>query len=605
MAFIVSLALYFSGQVTISHWILGVVAILEVMPMIWSMFRDLHEGTYGIDLLAAAAIISSVVLKQYWPAIVIVLMLTGGQALEDYAEFRAKTELDALLSRKPKLAHVLKSGKETDVPVDKVQRGDKLIIKAGEIVPVDAVILEGKANFDESSLTGESLPQAKKENDQLLSGSLSIDGAVTVKALHIASDSQYEEIIKLVKAASNSKAPFVRLADRYSVPFTVVAFILAIGAWVAGHQSIRFLDVLVVATPCPLILAAPIAVISGMSRSARHGVIVKSGGALERLAQAETIAFDKTGTLTKGNLVVNDVKVFDKFKREEVLRLAATLEQSSSHVLARAVIAAASKSGIKLARAKNIREYPGSGLSARVNGRVVLVGNLSFLREHHIKLPQKALSVNKLQTFTFVAVDGELAGSISFTDELRSESKSTLMALTEMGVKHLIMITGDNNSAAKAIANKLGIKEFEAETLPADKLRLIEKLTNRPVVFVGDGVNDAPVLASSDVGIAIGARGETAASQSADMVIMQDDISYVATALSIAKRTFLIAKQSILVGIFLSIALMLIFSTGRFKPIYGAVIQEVVDVVVIFNALRAHSGGRSKAARSFKLERAK
>ena len=209
---------------------------------------------------------------------------------------------------------VLKSGKEIDMPVDKVQRGDKLIIKLGEIVPVDAVILEGSANFDESSLTGESLPQAKRENDQLLSGSLSIDGAVTVKALHIASDSQYEEIIKLVKAASNSKAPFVRLADRYSIPFTVVAFILAIGAWVAGHQSIRFLDVLVVATPCPLILAAPIAVISGMSRSARHGVIVKSGGALEKLAQAETIAFDKTGTLTKGNLVVSEVEVFDEFK---------------------------------------------------------------------------------------------------------------------------------------------------------------------------------------------------------------------------------------------------------------------------------------------------
>jgi heavy metal translocating P-type ATPase len=600
-AFIASLCLFFSGQVTASHWVLGITASLEVLPLVWSMGRDLREGTYGIDVLAATAIIASVVMKQYWPAIVIVLMLTGGEGLENYAEYRAKTELDALLSRAPKLAHVIKSGKEVDIPVGKVQRGDKLIIRAGEVVPVDSVILEGKANFDESSLTGESLPQAKRENDQLLSGSLSIDGAVTVKALHIASDSQYEEIIKLVKAASNSKAPFVRLADRYSIPFTVMAFILAIGAWVLGHHSIRFLDVLVVATPCPLILAAPIAVISGMSRSARHGIIVKSGGALERLAQAETIAFDKTGTLTKGNLVVKDVETLGKFKKDEVLRLAATLEQSSNHVLARAIVSAASKAAVKLARAKNIREYPGSGLSARVNGRAVLVGNLAFLREQKIKLPAKLSVTNKLQTLTYVSIEGELAGAISFTDELRPESKSTLRELTKMGVKHLLMVTGDNSSAAQAVAEKLGLKEFEAETMPADKLRLIEKLSDRPVVFVGDGVNDAPVLASADVGIAIGARGETAASQSADMVILRDDIGYVATALSIAQRTFSIAKQSILIGIFLSIILMLIFATGRFKPIYGAIIQEVVDVIVIFNALRAHSGGKRGKKKAAKL----
>ncbi|HUD81063.1 MAG TPA: heavy metal translocating P-type ATPase [Patescibacteria group bacterium] len=600
-AFLAGCGLYFSGQITASRWLLAVVAVAEVLPLLWRMGRDLREGTYGIDILAAAAIIASVAFRQYWPAIVIVLMLTGGEALEHFAEHRAKTELDALLSRAPKLAHLLKSGKEVDIPVGRVQRGDKLIIKAGEVVPVDAVIIEGKANFDESSLTGESLPQAKKENDQLLSGSLSIDGAVTVKALRPASDSQYEEIIKLVKAAANSKAPFIRLADRFSVPFTVLAFILATGAWIAGHQSIRFLDVLVVATPCPLILAAPIAVISGMSRSARHGIIVKNGGSLERLARAETIAFDKTGTLTKGNLAVDKVNVFNHFKPDEALRFAAILEQSSSHVLAQAIIAAASKAGIRLARAKNIREYPGSGLSARVNGRIVLVGNLSFLGEQKIKLTGYGSSIKNLQTSTYVAVDGELAGAISFKDELRPESKSTLQALTKMGIKHLIMLTGDNTNAAKAIAKKLGLSEFEAETLPADKLRLMEKLPYRPVVFVGDGVNDAPVLASADVGIAIGAKGETAASQSADMVIMKDDISYVATALSIAQRTFSIARQSILVGIALSIVLMLVFSTGRFKPIYGAVLQEVVDVLVIFNALRAHGSGSAKHLNLLKL----
>jgi heavy metal translocating P-type ATPase len=469
-----------------------------------------------------------------------------------------------------------------------------LIIKPGEIVPVDVVIIEGTANFDEANLTGESMPQSKTVGDNVLSGSVNLDGALKVKTLHIAADSQYEQIIKLVQSATNSQAPFVRLADRYSVPFTVLAFGIAIASWAVSGQSIRFLEVLVVATPCPLILAAPIAVISGMSRAAKHGIIIKNGGSLERLAEAQTIAFDKTGTLTKGDLVVDKVTSFNGYSEQEILGLASALEKSSNHVLAQAIIEAAQSRNLKIPKAKNIREESGKGLSSMVQGKQILVGRQSFLEEQGVAMTKAAMNLKS--TATFVAIDSKLAGAISFTDEIRPESKTMLANLRRLGIKHILMVTGDNTATANAIAKTLGITEVQAEALPADKLLAISQLVNRPVVFVGDGVNDAPVLTASDVGIALGARGETAASESADIVIMLDDVNRVAKAFSIARRTFSVAKQSILIGIAMSIVLMFIFSTGHFSPLLGAILQELVDVVVIFNALRAHTRGRLEKA---------
>ncbi|HVS58640.1 MAG TPA: heavy metal translocating P-type ATPase [Candidatus Saccharimonadales bacterium] len=557
------------------------------------MWRDIRVGRYGIDILALTAIITSVVLKQYWAAIVIVIMLTGGEALEDYAEHRAKTELSALLERAPTQAHILRGRKTLDVSAQDVHKGDKLLIKTGEVVPVDATILDGSASFDESSLTGESLPQTKAKGDQILSGSISLDGSVTVRATHSAADSQYEQIIKLVRSASASQAPFVRLADRYSIPFTVMAYAIAGAAWIVSGHAIRFLDVIVVATPCPLLLAAPIALISGMSRASKYGIIVKTGAALEKLAETQTIAFDKTGTLTHGNITVDNVSAFHAYKQREVLAYAASLEQTSSHVLAAAVVDAANQKKLRIIKAKHVHEEPGHGLRARVQSNDVLVGRLSLMKQHDITLPRELKTATIAQTAAFVAVDGKLAGVITFRDEPRHEAKTTLGQLKKLGIKSLLMITGDSKSAAQKIAKHLGITDVQAEALPGDKLRAIEAIENKPVAFVGDGVNDAPVLTAADVGIALGARGSTAASESADMVIMLDDISLVTTAVAIAKHTFKIAKQSILIGIALSLVLMLIFSTGILSPLAGALLQEVVDVFVIFNALRAHSAGKA------------
>lgn len=585
---LVALPLELMGWHKAAHVILAVSIFVNTLPLIWDMIQDLRVGKYGVDILAATAIITSLLLGEYWAGVVIVLMLTGGEALEDYAEKRAKTELTSLLERVPTKAHIVRGRKILDVAVSSLKTGDKIIIKPGETVPVDAIILEGTASFDESSLTGESLPEVKKAGQQLLSGSINLDGLITAKALHAAADSQYQQIIKLVRSAEASKAPFVRLADRYSIPFTLLAFTIGLTAWVLSGQAIRFLEVMVVATPCPLILGAPIALISGMSRAAKQGIIIKTGSALERLAAIKTIGFDKTGTLTKGQPIVQNIKTFKPFSDHEVLGLAASLELNSNHILAKAIVEKAAQQKIKISKAKKIKEIAGNGLLASVQGKQVIVGRLGLIADYDITMPSNFSDSSIQQTAAFVAIDGQLAGIISFKDEIRPEAKKTLTKLLGLGIKNILMVTGDNKPTAHAIAKQLGLTKVFAEALPATKIKAIENVKEKPVGFVGDGVNDAPVLAASDVGIALGARGSTAASESADVVIMLDNLEKVGTAVETAKYTFFIAKQSIWIGIIISTGLMFIFSTGRFLPIYGAILQEVVDVVVIFNALRAH-----------------
>ncbi|HET7320771.1 MAG TPA: heavy metal translocating P-type ATPase [Candidatus Saccharimonadales bacterium] len=589
-AIVAGLVLELFHQHHTANWVLGTVALIEAVPLFADMWQDVRSGAYGIDILAITAIVAAVLLHQQWAAIVVAVMLTGGESLEDFAEHRARRELDALLKRAPQMAHVIRSRKTINIKASEVRIDEKIIVRPGELVPADAIILEGSASFDESSLTGESLPQPKQVGEQILSGSINLDGEITAKTLHSAADSQYQQIIKLVKSAAAAQAPFVRLADRYSIPFTIAAYVIAGAVWYISGSALRFLEVIIVATPCPLLLAAPIALISGMSRASKYGIIVKTGSAMERLAEAETIAFDKTGTLTLGHPQVESITTYGSYTKNDVLAFAASLEQGSNHVLASAILDEAAKKKVRYVKAKHIKEVSGHGLEARVKNQEVLVGRLGLMEKNVVALPPAFKTSAFKQTAAYVAVDGKLAGVITFKDEVRPESKRTLELIKRLGIKHSLMVTGDNVTTAKQIAKELGINDVYAEALPGEKLHTIEKVVNRPVVFVGDGVNDAPVLTAADVGIALGARGSTAASESADMVIMLDDISKVATVLSIAKRTFKIARQSIMIGIFISLALMALFATGKFPPLLGALLQEVVDVIVIFNALRAHLG---------------
>lgn len=587
-AIIIGLILQLTGLGTAAQWLLSAVAIITALPLLWDMFEDVRSGRYGIDILAITAIVAAVILGEYWAAIVVALMLTGGESLEDYAQHRARSELDTLIKNSPRTAQVIRKGKTLKVKVSELHVGDKILINAGDAVPADAMVLEGSASFDESSLTGESLPQSKEKGNQLLSGSINLDGSIQAKVTAAAEDSQYQQIIKLVRSAANTQAPFVRLAERYSIPFTILAFSIAGGLWVLTGDSMRFLQVIIVATPCPLLLAAPIALISGMSRASKYGIIVKTGAAMERMAEARTIAFDKTGTLTRGEFEVTSIAAASGHTKDEVLGLAASIEQGSNHVIAKAIVAEAHSKGVKLTKAKHIKETAGKGLFTSLKGQEIVVGRLAYLNEHGVELPSNLKVDNTAKTTVYVAVDGAMIGAISLSDELRDEAKSTLARLRAMGIKNIMLITGDNQGAAKHAAKQLGIDEVHAEALPVDKLGVLDHTKERPLIFVGDGVNDAPILTAADVGVALGAKGSTAASESADMVIMVDDIGRVATAFEIAQRTFKIARQSILIGIGLSVGLMVLFATGKFSPLTGAILQEVVDVFVIFNALRAH-----------------
>jgi len=568
---------------------MNVVSLILTLPLLYRMWKDIRLGKYGIDILAATAIISAALLNQPWAAIIVVIMLTGGEALEDYAGRRAQSELRALLDRAPTLARLLKGNEIIEVKIEDIKVGDVLEIRPGDTVPVDARIIEGSTSVDESSLTGESLPQLKNVGDSILSGSIVVDGLIRASALHTGEDSQYQQIIKLVRQAAETPSPFVRMADRYSIPFTIVAYVIAIGVWIISGDPIRFLEVIVVATPCPLILAAPIAIISGMSRASRYGIIVKSGAALEKLASIQTIAFDKTGTLTHGTPIVDEIIVLGEHDESAILLNAASLEQVSSHVLADAITKEAANRNIELVRAQDVKEMAGNGMMATVNDLLVLVGHYKFMELNDVVIPKNFNQTSISQTATYVAIDNNLAGVISFKDELREESKATLTAIRGLGVQRILMLSGDNEAAAAAIAGQLGIKEYQSHLLPEDKLKIIRDITDQSVAFVGDGVNDAPVLTAATVGIALGAKGSTAASESADLVIMNDDLSYVAKAINIAKETLSIARQSIFIGIALSVGLMLIFATGKFSPVAGALIQEIVDVIVIFNSLRAHT----------------
>jgi heavy metal translocating P-type ATPase len=589
LAAIVAGGLELGGMHTAAHWVLGVASLLALIPLASGMWQDFRHGQWGLDILALAAILSAVLLHQYWAAIVVVIMLTGGESLEDYAEHRAQSELRSLLEQAPQTAHVIKSGKVNDVAANAVNVGDKLVIKPGELVPVDALIIEGSSSFDESSLTGESLPQTRTVGQEIVSGSINQGDAVTVKALRTAAGSQYEQIIKLVRAAGHNPAPFVRLADRYSIPFTVLSFAIAGTVWALTGSALRFLEVIIVATPCPLLLAAPIALISGMSRASKYGIVIKTGSALEKLANLKTLAFDKTGTLTRGEPSVKNIRTYNKFTEADVLSAAASLEQTSNHILAKAIVEAAEGRKIAVSKAKHVSEASGYGLSAQVKGRHIQVGRLDYLQDNDVQMPPAFKATNVEGTATSVAIDGQLAGIITFIDEVRPEAKVTIERLRQAGIRDMLMVTGDNMAAAKLAAATLGIKELNANARPADKLTVIEQIRKRPVGFVGDGVNDAPVLTAADLGIALGARGSTAASESADVVILPDDLRYVAKSVVLAQRAFTIAKQSIFIGIGISIILMGLFATGKFPPVLGAVLQEVVDVVVIFNALRAHN----------------
>ena len=582
-----------------SRWLVtgfaGFVALWQSVGMV----RSLLKGHWGLDVLAVTAIVATLAVGEYWASLIIVIMLTGGEALEDAASYRAKRELTHLFDQVPQSAHrVEPDGSLTDVPASDIQVGDRLVVRPSEVVPVDGELASDAGEFDEASLTGESLPVGRTRGERILSGSLNGSAAVEIVATREARDSEYQRIVGLVEEATRSKAPLVRLADRYAVPFTGLAYAIAGAAWFFSGDPSRFAEVLVVATPCPLLIAAPVAFMGGMSRAAKSGVVIKDAGTLERLSRVTTVAFDKTGTLTHGEPEVSAIEPHKKgHSEDELLTLVASAEQYSSHVLARAIVETAHSRGLELTEADRAEEVATHGISADIAGSRVLVGKQAFIAESVPEVNPRTIDPG--ETVVYVAVNGTFAGVIVLKDVIRSEATQVLRRLPDLGVRRMVVVSGDSNDTTAHVAAELGLSEFHGECLPVDKVRIVKGLTPPAVMMVGDGVNDAPVLAAADVGVALGAKGSTAASESADVVILVDNLGVVVDAVDIGKSTIRIALQSIWLGIIMSVGLMLVAAFGFLPAVFGALMQEVVDLVAILGALRAvRSPGNRRASQA-------
>ena len=561
-------------------------------PVVYRTVRGMLRGNFASDVVAMLAIVVAVVMGQSFAGLVIVIMQSGGEALEKYSLRRASSSLEGLLARAPHLAQRKTAFGLESVAVEAVRVGDTLLVRPGDLIPVDGELLSAQAEIDEAALTGEALSAPKLSGAALLSGSVNVGDAFELRATHLSRDSKYSQIVALVQKAQGEKPPLQRLADRYAVWFTPVTLLTAGLGWLITGQVDTILAVLVVATPCPLILAVPVAVISGINRAASFGIIVKGGTAIEQIGRAQAMVFDKTGTLTYGSPTVQEVLPGGQMVGGELLRLAGSAEQLSSHPLAQALTQAALLAQVdqKLPLPTEVLERAGGGVQAKVEGRAVAVGSPAFLGQvTGCPVPEGSLQHSDLASY--VAVDGSFAGVITFSDKLRPGVPELMARLKRLGVKRTVMLTGDRFEHAGEISRQAGLDAFEAGLLPEGKVLAIRKLEQQytSVVMVGDGINDAPALATATVGVAMGAHGTGISAEAADIVLLIDDVSKVADAVEVGQRMLRIARQSIFVGLGLSFALMALAAFGLIPPVIGALAQEGIDVLVILNALRARA----------------
>ena len=586
------LALGFAAPVAgLGHWqqaIWGGAAGVVLLSLFAEIVSSLRRGEFGLDLVAALSMSLAIYFGETLAAAVVALMYSGGQLLEDFAETRARSEMRALLGRVPKTALRYRDGHLTEAAVDDLQPGDVILVRQGEIVPVDGQVANGAALLDQSILTGESVPVQRRQGDDVLSGSSNLDMAFDLIATRSAADSTYSGIVRLVQAAQRAKAPMVQLADRFALWFMALTVFIAGAAWWLSNDHLRMLAVVISATPCPLILAVPVAIISGISKAARRGVLVKGGPVLETLARACALVIDKTGTLTEGRASLVDIQAVGRWKPGDILRLAASLDQASGHVIAASLVDTAHGRGLKLSLPSHARETGGAGIEGHVDGHRVIVGGSDFVRR---KLKQRTLRKPQApagSVIVAIAVDGHLAGHLILADALRGDAAQALVRLRDAGIKRIVLASGDNREVVEKIASQLALDEVRFALGPQDKVNIVLAERQRGVVLMaGDGVNDAPALAAADVGISMGARGSPAAAEAADAVLLVDDLGRIAEAVEIAKRSRAIALQSVYVGLGLSLAAMIAAAFGYLQVVEGALFQEVIDVAVILNALRA------------------
>ena len=582
------LGLYFAGRPDMASiaWMVGVLPAL--VALLIEILRSIGRGEVGLDIVAALSMTAALVFGETLAAAVVAVMYSGGTFLEGFAEGRARREMHALLSRVPRTATRHRNGGLEDVPLDEIVPGDRLLIRQGDVVPVDGRLTSETAFVDTSALTGESMPLRLSMDADVMSGSTNAGEAFDITATHSAGESTYAGIVRLVEEAQRSKAPMSRLADRWSLGFLAVTVVIAFAAWWFTGDPIRAVAVLVVATPCPLILAVPVALVAGLSRAAHFGVLIKGAGPLETMARIRTLILDKTGTLTDGRPQIVSIDSHDGMAQDDILRLAAALDQASKHPVAQAIVAAAKARNIVLPVPTDVAEIPGEGVVGRVEGRDVLVGGDDFVagRVGQSSAIQEGLSAGSV--LVAVAVDGRIAGHLVMSDPLREGAAEMLAGLREQGIKRILLATGDRAAVAARVTEGLGLDAVRSGLTPDQKVLLVlSERKNGPVMMVGDGVNDAPALAAADVGVAMGARGAAASAEAADVVLLVDQLDRLGPGIEIARASRRIALESVVVGIGLSVLGMIAAAFGYLTPVQGALLQEVIDVAVILNALRA------------------
>jgi len=598
VALVAGLALDWGGNAAWAGilWAAGTVPVLLVL--IVEIVTSLRKGEVGLDIVAALSMTSAIAVGEPLAAVVVAIMYAGGQNLEDFADRRARREMTALLGRVPRTAMRHRDGGLEEVAIETIIPSDRLLIRRGDAVPVDGTVTGGVAVLDQAALTGESLPVRAAAGETAMSGSINVGEAFDLVAAKTSAESTYAGIVRLVEAAQRSRAPMVRLADRFAIVFLVVTLALAGAAWILSGDAVRAVAVLVVATPCPLILAVPVALVAGLSRAAKQGILIKGGRALEALARVKVLVVDKTGTLTRGSARVVSIVTLADVPDDEVLRRAASLDQASGHILAKAIVAEATRRALPLSVPADVIETPGEGLVGTIDGDPVALGGIAFVAglvpggnpPELVRLKAAGAAV------VAVASAGRMVGAIVLADELRPEVAGLLAELKRTGIARIILATGDREEVARSIAAGLPIDEVRSRLSPDDKVAVVAAARiHGAVLMTGDGVNDAPALAAADISVAMGARGAAAAAEVADVVLLVDDIGRLAPAIAIARRSRRIALQSVYVGIGLSFVGMVVAAFGYLPPVAGALVQEAIDVSVILNALRALGGGTRSA----------
>ena len=583
-------------------WMTGLVVGGSIV--VANTVRGALRGRWASDVIAAVAIVASVVMNEPLAGLIVVVMQTGGEALERYAEGRASEAVRQLEADRPTSAHVMRGTAIVDVRADEVVVGDTVVVRPGELVPCDGVVERGTSELDTSMLTGESLPRLVEPGVAVSSGSINGDRLFALRVTAIAEASQYERIVQLVRSGIATKAPFQRMADRYAIWFTPITLILAVCAAVLTGEYQRFLAVLVVATPCPLILAPPIAIIGGINRAARRQIIVRNGAAIERLAHADVAVLDKTGTLTVGKPVMHDIVAHAPYTRKEVLRLAGAVEQGAGHLLARVLVAAALAENDTLPPAHDVVEAPGQGVDGSIGSDRVAVGSYGFVLDHIDDGKRDAMPVDATAGLrTYIAINGHFAGIATYDEQLRQDVPRILSDLNALGVQRTLLLSGDHAGNALAIAAALGITEVRGDMLPVDKVAVVKQLTaaGDSVLMVGDGTNDAPALSAATVGVALAGHGGGVTAEAADIVILVDELGRLPEAIRISRRSMSIARQSVWAGLGLSGIAMIFAALGMIQPVAGALLQEVIDVAVILNALRASAGPRNQPVSKYSM----